>query len=111
MKKYFGHDSSSKRLSFNLPWFKAIATLKDYLHPAGQPEHDPVLAVHRHGVYQPGPQALVELGAMFLQLPKEFFLFTEYMCILLVIIFFSYDNVYVICIFIFFPSVLSFTHP
>ena len=48
---------------------------------------------------------------MFLQLPKEFFLFTEYMCILLVIIFFSYDNVYVICIFIFSPSVLSFTHP
>ena len=48
---------------------------------------------------------------MFLQLPKEFFLFTEYMCILLVIIFFSYDNAYVICIFIFFPSVLSFIHP
>ena len=32
------------------------------LHPARQPEHDPVLAVHRQAVHQPGPQALVELG-------------------------------------------------
>ena len=32
-----------------------------HLHPARQPEHDPVLAVQRHAVHQPGPQALVEL--------------------------------------------------
>ena len=32
------------------------------LRPARQPEHDPVLAVNRHAVHQPGPQALVELG-------------------------------------------------
>ena len=32
------------------------------LHPAGQLPNDPVLAVHRHAVHQPGPQALVELG-------------------------------------------------
>ena len=32
------------------------------IHPAGQPEHDPVLTVHGHAVHQPGPQALVELG-------------------------------------------------
>ena len=25
------------------------------LHPARQSEHDPVLAVHRHAVHQPGP--------------------------------------------------------
>ncbi len=31
-------------------------------HPEGQPEHDPVLAVHHHAVHQPGPQALVKLG-------------------------------------------------
>ena len=29
---------------------------------AGEPEHNPVLAVHRHAVRQPGPQALVERG-------------------------------------------------
>ena len=33
-----------------------------HLHPTRQPEHDPVLAVHRHAVHQPSPQALVELG-------------------------------------------------
>ena len=38
-----------------------LLALKDKLHPAGQPEHDPVLAVHRHAVHQPCPQALVEL--------------------------------------------------
>ena len=32
------------------------------LHPARQLEHDPVLAVHRQAVHQPGPQALVKLG-------------------------------------------------
>ena len=31
-------------------------------HPAGQGEGDPVLAVHRQAVHQPGPQALIELG-------------------------------------------------
>ena len=33
-----------------------------YLHPAGQPEHDPVFAVHCHTVHQRGPQALIESG-------------------------------------------------
>ena len=33
-----------------------------YLHPAGQPEDDPVFGVHRHAVDQRGPQALVEPG-------------------------------------------------
>jgi len=42
--------------------FFPLLALKDLLHPAGQPEHDPVLTVHRHAVHQPGPQALVELG-------------------------------------------------
>ena len=32
------------------------------LHPAGQPEHDPVLGIHCHAVYQRGPQALIEPG-------------------------------------------------
>ena len=32
------------------------------LHPARQPEHDPVLVVHRHAAHQAGPQALIELG-------------------------------------------------
>ena len=32
------------------------------LNPAGQPEHDPVLGIHRHAVNQRGPQAGVELG-------------------------------------------------
>ena len=31
-------------------------------HPAGQPEHDPVLGIHCHAVYQRGPQALIEPG-------------------------------------------------
>ena len=33
-----------------------------HLHPARQSEHDPVLAVNRHAVHQPGSQALVDLG-------------------------------------------------
>ena len=32
------------------------------LHPAGQSEDDPVLAIHRHAVHQPGPKASVELS-------------------------------------------------
>ena len=32
------------------------------LHPAGQPEDDPVLAVHCHAVHQRSPQAGIELG-------------------------------------------------
>ena len=32
------------------------------LHSARQPENDPVHAVHRQAVHQPGPQALVKLG-------------------------------------------------
>ena len=39
-----------------------IGFLTFHLHPARQPEHDPILTVHRHTVHQPGPQALVELG-------------------------------------------------
>ena len=31
-------------------------------HPTRQPEHDPVLAVHRHAFDQPGPLARVEFG-------------------------------------------------
>ena len=41
-------------LRFHLPWAKAVT--------AGQAKHDTVLAVHRHAVHQPGPQALVEFG-------------------------------------------------
>ena len=37
------------------------------LHPAGQPEDDPVLAVHRHAVDQPGPLRLIKLGVQFRQ--------------------------------------------
>ena len=45
----------------------AAIVLHSNLHPAGQPEHDPVLAVHGHAVHQPGPQALVEPGDEFRQ--------------------------------------------
>ena len=41
-------------LYFYLSLAKAVA--------ARQPEHDPVFAVHRQAVHQPGPQALIELG-------------------------------------------------
>ena len=52
MIKYVKGASSLKRSAF----------LHSNLHPTRQPEHDSVLAVHRHAVHQPGPQALIKLG-------------------------------------------------
>ena len=66
MTMYFGICSIFRYIICKTPHHKGEALLRQdlsfHLHPAGQPEHDPVLGIHCHTVDQRGPQTLVELG-------------------------------------------------